>query len=123
MAVCLRKPVVLCPPPDAESGLSNPGVVVRLTHNGQLERAGIVTGEQAGRDTQPGICLAVIHIPLFPVPLRSGFHGQNFVNGPVTLPRKNEGLGRIQPLADHRGQIVEVGQVVMASYSFSVAWN
>ena len=60
---------------------------------------------------------------LLPMPGRGLFAGQNLINGAVAFPRQEQGLWGIQALAEHRGQIVEVGQVVMASYSFSVAWN
>lgn len=113
MAVRLWEPVILRFPPGTERGLGNAGAVVRLPHDSKLERAGIVAGEQAGRDTQPGVCLAVVHIALFAVSLRGCCSGQDFVNGRVVLPRQDKGLRCVQPLAEYRSQVVEMGQLIV----------
>ena len=113
MAVRLWEPVILRFPPGTEGGLGNAGAVVRLPHDSTLERAGIVAGEQAGRDAQPGVCQAVVHIAFFPVSLRGCCSGQDFINGRIAFARQNEGLRYVQPLTEYRGQVVEMGQLIV----------
>ena len=113
LAVRLRDAVVRLRPTSSKGGPGDLGPVVRLAHDGQLERPGVITGQEAGRDAQLGICLAVVHKALFSVALGGSGPGQDSVNGTVTLSRQEKGLGGVQSFAEHRGQVVEVGQLVV----------